>query len=133
MPDLLAKWRADLGRVLGEELVIELRRRGAGELLTILDALERNNSELFDAGLRYKNRANEFRAEARYQRSRADAAEAALDRVRALHQPYERDPVCRRDTCPCAEPRIACTCGKDHSDWPTAYPCLTVQALEGDS
>lgn len=37
MSDLLAKWRADLGRVLGEELVIELRRHGAGELITLLD------------------------------------------------------------------------------------------------
>ncbi len=37
---LRAKWRRDLGKVLGDELVIEIRRRGAGELLYILDALD---------------------------------------------------------------------------------------------
>jgi len=42
--ELLAKWRADLSRVLGDELVIELRRRGAGELLTVINTLEQANS-----------------------------------------------------------------------------------------
>lgn len=37
---LLDKWRTDLGKVLGDELVIELGRRGAGELLDLLNELD---------------------------------------------------------------------------------------------
>lgn len=110
------------------DLVIERRRADAAEAaLAESEALRREQVDLVKGVAEWEHNTSIAR------KARADAAEAALARVRDLHQPYERGPVCSRDTCPCAEPRIACTCGKDHSDWPTAYPCPTVRALEGDS
>jgi hypothetical protein len=61
-------------------------------------------------------RTSEWEPLYRAEKSRADAAEAAVARVRALHQPLE----CR-DPAECAH----CT---DTADW--QYPCSTIQSLD---
>lgn len=77
-PEGRAKWQRDLDKVLGDELVIELRRRGAGELLTLLHEFDR---------VREAGRIALALADA--EKHRADVAEAALAEAQDTIRGYE--------------------------------------------
>lgn len=60
---------------------------------------------------------------------RVDAAEAAVERVREMHEP-ER-PGTRRDRD--GHEIATCALCVDANGWPAAWPCDTIRALDGDA